>query len=109
MPFLISYMDGTEVTGSYISDTLSIGELTIEALTMGLGEEQSGAPPGLDQIFLGIMGVGFETHEAGYVLGDEATLYPNVISQLKMQGLINTRAFSVWLHPDGESSVGSSK
>jgi hypothetical protein len=50
--------------------------------------------------FQGIVGVGFDTGEAIYA--QAGITYPNVISQLKAQSLINTKAYSLWLNDRGK-------
>jgi hypothetical protein len=42
----------------------------------------------------GIMGIGFDTDES---LPPGAKTYPNIIDDMVAQGLINTRAYSLWL------------
>ena len=50
----------------------------------------------------GIMGIGFS---AGESLAQTTEPYPNIIDQMVTQGLINTRAYSLWLDDLGMSST----
>ena len=91
--FNISYVDGSGTQGDYFEDTLAIGNTTLKNMTMGLGVTVSGAP--------GIMGVGYA---AGEAIVPAAPAYPNIINELKLQGYINTLAYSLWLNDLGRTS-----
>ncbi|PSR75427.1 aspartic peptidase domain-containing protein [Coniella lustricola] len=91
--FDIEYVDGSGVDGYYFTDTLSVAGASISTLEMGLAETSN-------SLTYGIMGVGFESDEAA------ATLYPNVIDKFYSEGLIGSRAFSLYLD-DLQSSSGS--
>ena len=80
--------------GDYFNDTLAIGNTVIKQMTMGLALEASRP--------LGIMGIGYDADESIAEQSPDA-IYPNVISQLKNQGYINTLAYSLWLNDLGES------
>lgn len=82
--FDIEYVDGSGVDGYYFTDTLRVGGATITSLEMGLAETSN-------SLTYGIMGVGFESDEAAQ------TLYPNVIDKFFTEGLIASRAFSLYL------------
>lgn len=92
--FQISYMDSSGVIGDYINDTLAIGNTVIKQMTMGLALQASNPR--------GIMGIGYDADES---IAEQYpnNIYPNVISQLKDQGYINTLAYSLWLNDLGES------
>ncbi|MCJ1435836.1 hypothetical protein MMC27_005212 [Xylographa pallens] len=93
--FQISYVDNSGVKGDYINDTFAIGKTTIKQQTMGLAAQTNRA--------LGIMGIGFDSGES---IAESGTEYPNVIAQMKLQGYINTMAYSLWLN-DLDSNDGS--
>lgn len=75
-----------------MTDNFKIGDKTVEDLQMGLATETT--------IGTGILGVGFELNEAAQ------TVYPNLVTELVDQGLISTKAFSLYLN-DFYSSTGS--
>lgn len=87
--FQISYEDNSGVTGDYINETLAIGKTVIKNMTMGLATEAT--------IASGIMGIGYD---AGESIAEQQPdeIYPNVISQMKDQGYINTLVYSLWLN-----------
>ncbi|KAL2046686.1 hypothetical protein ABVK25_011600 [Lepraria finkii] len=95
--FQISYEDSSGVVGDYINDTLAIGNTVIKQMTMGLAFQASNPQ--------GIMGIGYDADES-IAEQDPESIYPNVISQLKDQGYINTLAYSLWLN-DLDSDTGS--
>jgi len=96
--FQISYVDGTKITGDYIADDFSIGGTTVKSMTMGLARSAVEQESSSD--FTGIVGVGFEQGEAIYA--SSGNTYPNLLSMLKSTGVINAKAFSLWLNDKGE-------
>jgi hypothetical protein len=99
--FSISYVDNTKIQGDYINETFGIGGTTIKQMTMGLAK-QATVPGSAGQPFQGIIGVGFDSGEAivGQTQGQAS--YPNIISQMVAQGVISTRAYSLWLNDISE-------
>ncbi|KAK5454321.1 hypothetical protein LTS15_006321 [Exophiala xenobiotica] len=95
--FQIQYVDGTEISGAYISDVLNIGSTKLTNMTMAAALQANTRG-------IGIMGIGFDSGEAAAAQG--GFTYPNVISVLKNQGHINTLAYSLWLD-DVKSNTGS--
>ena len=87
--FSISYQDNSAVTGDYMTDVLGVGQTTLKNVTMGLATQASRA--------LGIMGIGYIAGES-IAASDPSSIYPNIVSQLKDQGVINTLAYSLWLN-----------
>ena len=65
--------------------------MTIRNLTMAVATTAR-------YIDMGIMGVGFDTDES---LQPGVKTYPNIIDDMVDQGLINTRAYSLWLDDIG--------
>ncbi|KAF2395658.1 acid protease [Trichodelitschia bisporula] len=100
--FEISYVDQTQIVGDYIADVFSIGDVSVVNMTMGLAKQTS--EPETSGEFQGIVGVGFDQGESIY--SQVGRTYPNLISKLKSQKYINTRAYSLWLN-DLESTTGS--
>ena len=95
--FEIMYQDNSAVSGSYVNDTVNIGDTAIKGLTLGIAS--SADRP------LGIMGIGYALGES-IVQNQDFEPYPNIIDQLKAQDLISTNAYSLWLN-DLESDTGS--
>ncbi|KAH8769539.1 aspartic peptidase domain-containing protein [Hyaloscypha finlandica] len=98
--FDITYVDNTGAKGDYINDTFSIGGATIKALEMGLAYTTTSST--------GVMGIGYSLNEAS---DDPRTqevpfVYPSIIETMVSQGLINTKAYSLYLD-DLEASSGS--
>ncbi|PMD39254.1 acid protease [Hyaloscypha variabilis F] len=98
--FNITYQDQTGSAGDYIKDTLSMGGVTIKALEMGLAYESSSST--------GVMGIGYSLNEASDDSETEAVpfTYPSIIETMVSEGLINTKAYSLYLD-DLEASTGS--
>ncbi|KAE9372441.1 acid protease [Stipitochalara longipes BDJ] len=98
--FTITYADQTGSSGDYIKDTLSIGGVTIKALEMGLAYNSSSST--------GVMGIGYSLNEASDDPRTEPDpfTYPSIIETMVSQGLINTKAYSLYLD-DLEASSGS--
>ena len=91
------YQDNSAVQGSYINDTVNIGDTSIKGLTLGIASSTDRA--------LGILGIGYALGES-IVQNEDFEPYPNIIDQLKAQDLISTNAYSLWLN-DLESDSGS--
>ena len=86
--FQIAYVDGTQISGTYINDVLNIGKTQLTDMTMAVATKLNAAG-------IGIMGVGFDVGES---LAQTANAtYPNVINVLQNEGFINRRAYSLWL------------
>lgn len=92
--FSISYQDNSSVTGDYISDVVTFGQTTLKDVTVGLATRASRA--------LGIMGIGYSADES-IATNDPSSAYPNIINQLKNQGVTSTLAYSLWLNDLGTS------
>ncbi|KAE9381138.1 acid protease [Stipitochalara longipes BDJ] len=94
--FKIQYFtQGSGVVGDYVGDNFSIGGQMIKNLTMGVATKAV-------SVNTGIMGIGFDTNEALYqqelaegLMGIQP--YPNLLDQLKKQGLIGVRSYSLYL------------
>jgi hypothetical protein len=83
-----------EASGDYITDNVGIAGSTIKSLQMGLAS--SATVPN------GILGIGYSV--AGAQAADVP--YPNIIDQMVSQGLINTKAYSLYLD-DLNAQTGS--
>lgn len=109
--FHITYVDETKIAGDYINETFGIGGVTVAKMTMGLAKKSTEQDTSSE--FQGIVGVGFDVGEAIYSQTATTTqpgiTYPNIISQLVNQGLIKTRAYSLWLNDRGKNGIGNSR
>lgn len=95
--FQIQYVDGSQVSGAYISDVLNVGKTQLTNMTMA-------AALTANTRGIGIMGIGFQSGEAAAQLN--GFTYPNVINVMKDEGFINTLAYSLWLDDlDSETGV----
>lgn len=90
--FLIQYADSSAAAGYYFTDTITIGKSSIKQQQMGLAIETS--------VGSGIMGLGYATNEAAQ------QEYASIIDQMVSQGVINTKAYSLYLD-DLQASSGS--
>jgi hypothetical protein len=81
--FKIQYADGSGAQGIYMTDDFTIGGATLSQLEMGLGEEAT--------INSGLIGLGYDTNEAA------SRVYPNILDVFQSQGLIGTKAYSLYL------------
>lgn len=99
--FQIQYVDGSGVSGNYITDVLNIGSTKITNLTMA-------AATTLNGLTYGIMGVGFRSDESSAVTstGQPGFTFPNLVDVMQSEGLINSRLYSLWLD-DLNSNTGS--
>jgi Eukaryotic aspartyl protease len=88
--FQIQYVDGSQIQGDYIADAFGMGaSVNLQNLTMGLATQASRG--------LGIMGIGYSAGESIVAL-DPNAVYPNVIDELVLQGVISSRAYSLYLN-----------
>ncbi|OAQ99787.1 hypothetical protein LLEC1_06513 [Akanthomyces lecanii] len=87
--FKIGYLDGSQSSGDYFNDTVTIGNMTIEQQQLGLAKKSSSAT--------GLMGLGMSV---GVAAKKE---YPTIIDNLVSQGYIETAAFSLYLDSVTES------
>ncbi|KAI7353308.1 hypothetical protein KC354_g11643 [Hortaea werneckii] len=86
--FNTSFSDGSTAVGPFGKDTVGIGDVRIENVQFGLGEE-------LDittGYAVGLMGLGYSYIEATY------DTYPNIPEVLQATGIINSRLYSVYLN-----------
>ncbi|KAI0390027.1 eukaryotic aspartyl protease [Xylariaceae sp. FL0594] len=95
--FNISYVDGSGANGDYVSDTITIGDITLPRLQFGVGYQSTSAQ--------GILGVGYQVNE---VQVGRAGLkpYDNLPRAMVTAGHTFRSAYSLWLN-DLDSSSGS--
>ena len=98
--FSSQYGDGTKVSCDYGNDTEAIGGATLPGAIVGVVNKAQTTTP-----LSGIMGIGYPAGEAIVAeSGSTSKEYPNIISQFKSSGMINTMAYSLWLNDLGEHS-----
>lgn len=90
--FEIRYMDGSGASGFYFTDHVNVGGLSVDDVQMGYAERSTSA--------WGMLGIGYARNSAAR---DE---YPSLMDQMHDQGLIATKAYSLYLN-DLESSTGT--
>ncbi|KAK5112750.1 hypothetical protein LTR62_003848 [Meristemomyces frigidus] len=96
--FQIQYVTpGSGVIGDYISDNVSIGNIHLRNLTMAVASQAQ-------QVVTGVMGIAFDADEA--LVGQGYSPYPNIIDAMVQQGVIATRAYSLYLD-DLEANTGA--
>ncbi len=92
--FNIQYVTpGSDVSGDYVSDIFGLGNIQIQNLTMAVATS-------VKQVDTGILGIGFDTDESRVSQGGKP--YRNIVDQMVDQGLINSRAYSLWLNDIGK-------
>ncbi|KAK9383495.1 aspartic peptidase domain-containing protein [Kockiozyma suomiensis] len=82
--FSISYADQSYANGVYMKDTLTLGNAQVPNVTFGLAENSTSS--------LGVFGIGFAVNEAS------DKLYSNVPDLLVSEGIIQSKAYSLWLN-----------
>ena len=87
--FSASYGGGNTDSGTWLADSVGFNGMTLTNQTFGL--TQSIYNPNNANI-IPIMGVGFPALEGA------TTKYPNVVQQMKSQGLVDVQAYSIWLN-----------
>ena len=92
--------------GAFVNDTVRIGGYQLKQVQFGVVEKKTtavglGANTGLKVDTHGIMGVASETLEAGFTQGT-APQYPTILTVLKEQGKIASKAFSLFLNSLGK-------
>lgn len=95
--FSITYVDETTYLGPFYKDTVSFGEDGNEAL---LHDFQFAVIP-VQEKPVGLLGIAPVAYEA------TPPAYPNFIQSLKDQGLISSRAFSIYLNIEEKFHDGS--
>lgn len=85
--FYETYNGGTSAYGSYMSDVLAIGGMTVPNLTMGLVNSTTAST------YLGVLGIGYNDSD-----------YDNLPNRLQQEGLINSTAYSLWVDDETAGS-----
>jgi len=95
--FEIQYGDGTQISGKYFTDDLSVGAIRLTNATMALATAGKELYP-INAIF----GVGYDLNEAYAQQAGQA--YFSVVDNMQKQGAINTKAYSLFMN---DLSTGS--
>jgi hypothetical protein len=99
--FDIQYGDGSSATGDYFTDVLTVGGASLKAQQMGIASNATLTP--------GLLGIGYDLNEASDNAASPESLpfvYSSIIDSMVTQGLISTKAYSLYLN-DLEASTGS--
>ncbi|KAL8946286.1 MAG: hypothetical protein Q9222_007295 [Ikaeria aurantiellina] len=104
--FDITYGDSSEYRGYLVSDTVTIGESSLENATFGLVLRAANVPADTDGYATnGVWGISFDSSQAE-VVEDDAQSYTGIVSLMKNEGLISRMAYSLWLN-DPDAAAGS--
>lgn len=95
--FNISYVDGSGASGDYVSDTVTVGGATLQRLQFGIGYVSTNTQ--------GILGIGYPINEV-QVGRAGMRPYNNLPAQMVAEGLIQSKAYSLWLN-DLDANTGS--
>ncbi|KAH8700925.1 aspartic peptidase domain-containing protein [Talaromyces proteolyticus] len=87
----------SDVQGDYVLDTITVGGATVKNTTMAVAYKVAEVPAG-------ILGIGFDTNEA--IVAEGGHKYQSFVDNLVTDGVISTKAYSLWLN-DLFSSSGS--
>ncbi|KAI5283684.1 hypothetical protein KEM54_001931 [Ascosphaera aggregata] len=86
--FNITYVDGSGASGDYGTDVFEFGGMKLDKLQFGLGLQSTSENC--------VLGIGYPENEV-YVLRTGNKPYPNLPQALVDSGLINSRAYSLYL------------
>ena len=102
--FEAKYGDLEHVVGTFVQDTVRLGNIQMEAVQFGRAtfSEYNTKVGQIDTV--GIMGVGVNAMEFQSAVHN-ATPDPNIVSELVAHGVINTNAFSLYLNSLGKIDV----
>ncbi|KAK1753608.1 putative aspartic-type endopeptidase opsB [Echria macrotheca] len=90
--FEIRYLDGSGAEGIYFTDNVNVGGLNVTGVQMGLARKSTSS--------WGMLGVGYAKNSAA------RKPYPSIMDNMFDQGLINIKAYSLYLN-DLEASTGT--
>ncbi|KAK5163552.1 uncharacterized protein LTR77_010501 [Saxophila tyrrhenica] len=94
--FNITYVDGSNSRGDYVSDTVRFNGVTLRNQIFGIGYSSDSRQ--------GILGIGYPINEVITQYGHQP--YPNIPYNMRNKGYINTPAYSLWLN-DLDANKGS--
>lgn len=94
--FNISYVDGSGASGDYVTDTITVGGVTLTDFQFGVGYTSSSSQ--------GILGIGYTVNEV-QVGRAQLTAYDNLPAKMASSGNIASNAYSLWLN-DLDANTG---
>lgn len=102
--FEVDYLGGDRILGDWVQDSLTIAGITLLNMKIGLGKTYN-FPPGAAPEdtenpfpFGGILGVGLlSNHTDWFVQNGDAVTIPSLLELMVQQGIISSRAFSIYL------------
>lgn len=92
--FNTSFGDGSTATGPYSRDSVTIGDVILHNVQMGIATEVDST----SGFAVGLMGLGYSANEA------TDTPYPNMPEVLVDAGVISSRLYSVFLNDIGDAT-----
>lgn len=106
--FGIGYLGGDSIAGDFIQDNLDIADITINNITLGLGENYSSfavQQGELMTVFEGVLGIGLPRYNE-YELSDIGVWFaaPSLLETMQEQAVIASRAFSLCLNSTNSST-----
>lgn len=88
--FNISYLDGSGASGDYVTDDVHLGDDIVRMQVVGLAHNVT--------LNTGIMGIGFTSNVAANSgRNDEPFTYPTIVDSMYDQGIIQLKAYSLYL------------
>ncbi|KAL3426967.1 hypothetical protein PVAG01_00476 [Phlyctema vagabunda] len=97
--FYTSYVNGVEINGSFVRESVAFGNTTTTSVQIGVGTDGT-----LPSSLFPIAGLGYKNFEGIVEKGE--TPYDNTVAGMKSAGLINSTAFGLYLN-DFRSEEGS--
>jgi len=98
LPFNLTFGNGLDVAGSYITDSLEIGGVSVHGLQMGLVTNGTAGVANTAQL-----GLGWPVDEA-ICTSPSCTPYPTFLDDLVAQDVIASRTYSIWLNDENAPS-----
>lgn len=105
--FTLRYSDQSNQTGKFVSETIAIAHVSFDDYPVGVSTQSNhlvNLPP--NETAAGILGLGYPRGETN-VINDVAEPYPNIVDRFAADGVIETRAYSIWVDSSDSSTAGS--
>ena len=99
-PFEANYADESHYTGTYYKDAVGFKGVSMKDVQFGLAKKTENVVINDGETdTVGLMGLGFEQSE--FSIDNGGKQYLNVMGELKKQGFIKTKSFSLYLNSFG--------